>query len=103
MLVTSSRVTTPVKVAATPVTFLTEISGVPSRAYAVVAKETEVPAATDPKLADPVTVYLPPTLKFPGALSIVAALNALYATASITSPFSAPPFNIEKFDPSVEV
>ena len=30
----------------------------------------------------------------------VAALNALYATPSITSPLVAPPFNIEKVDPS---
>ena len=61
-LVTSSYVTTPVKVAATPVRFLTVKSGVPSRAYAVVAKETEVPA---PSVAIPVTFKFPLTAKSP--------------------------------------
>ena len=104
-LVTSSYVTTPVKVAATPVIFLAVISltvtsGVPSRLYAVVAKETDVPALT--KVADPFTVKFPETVRS-AALVIVAALNALYATPSITSPEVTPPPTIEKVDPSVEV
>ena len=104
-LVTSSYVTTPVKVAATPVIFLAVISltvtsGVPLRANAVVAKATDVPAPA--KVADPFTVKFPETVRS-AALVTVPALNALYATASITSPFSTPPFNIENVDPSVDV
>jgi hypothetical protein len=97
-----------VKVAATPVIFLAVISltvtsGVPLRANAVVAKETDVPAATAPlKVVVPFTVRSPETVRV-DALVTVAALNALYATASITSPFSTPPFNTENVDPSVDV
>ena len=75
-------------------------SGVPLRANAVVAKETDVPAPA--KVEDPSTVRSPETVRF-DALVTVAALNALYATPSITSPLVAPPFNTEKVDPSVEV
>ena len=86
--------------------FLTVKSGVPSRAYAVVAKETEVPA---PSVAIPVTFKFPltakspPTVKLALAFDTLAALNALYATPSRTSPFCAPPFNTAKVDPSEEV
>ena len=89
--------TNPLKVPPTPVKFLTVMSGVPSRLNAVVAKETELPAATDPNDNSPVT------LKLPGALLTEAALNALYATASITSPFVAPPPKTANVDPSEEV
>ena len=37
------------------------------------------------------------------AFDTLAALNALYATPSRTSPFCAPPFNTVKVDPSEEV
>ena len=104
-LVTSSYVTTPVKVAATPVMFLAVISltvtsGVPLRLNDVVAKATDVPAPAN--VADPLTVKFPETVRS-AALVTAAALNALYAIPSITSPVVTPPFNIEKVDPSVEV
>ena len=103
MNVPSTAETSPVNVAATPVRFLTATSGVPLRANAVVAKETDVPAAIAPlKVVVPFTVKFPETVRF-DALVTDAALNALYATPSITSPSAAPPFNTEKVDPSVEV
>ena len=92
--------TLPVNVAATPVTLLTAMFGVPARLYDVVAKATDVPAPA--KVADPFTVKFPETVRS-AALVTVAALNALYAIPSITSPLVTPPFNIEKVDPSVEV
>ena len=91
--------TLPVNVAAVPVTLFTAMFGVLARLNAVVAKATDVPA---PSVEVPFTVKFPETVKS-AALETAAALNALYATASITSPFCAPPANIEKVDPFVDV
>ena len=76
------------------------ISGLPLRLNAVVANDTDVPAPA--KVADPFTVKFPETVRS-DALVTVAALNALNATASRTSPSDAPPFNIENVEPSEEV
>ena len=73
---------------------------IPERLNAVVAKATDVPAPKKDEV--PFTVKFPETVRS-AALVTVAALNALYATASITSPLSAPPFKTENVDPSVDV
>ena len=76
------------------------MSGVPLRLNAVVAKETDVPEPA--KVALPFTVRFPETVRS-DALVTVAALNALYATASRASPSAVPPFNTENVEPSEEV
>ena len=67
------------------------MSGLPLRLNAVVAKETDVPA---PSVEVPFTVKFPETVRSAAVETTAAALNALYATASMTSPSSAPPFKI---------
>ena len=63
--------------------FLTVKSGVPSRAYAVVAKETEVPA---PSVAIPVTFKFPLTAKSPPTtLTPVLAVTSPTESTLVTS------------------
>ncbi len=58
----------------------------------MVAKATVVPAPK--KVEVPFTVKFPETVKSAAVETTAAALNALYATASMTSPSSAPPFKM---------
>ena len=95
-LTTSSYDKIPVNVAATPVIFLIVKSGVPERPVAspvtspVTSPTTPPVAVIAPVNADvPLTVKLLPTVKFPPALVTFAALNALNATTSRTSPLTA--------------
>ena len=50
-------------------------------------------------VALPATVKLLPTVKSPGASFTLDTLNALYATASMISPFITPPPDISKVEP----
>jgi len=85
-LVTSSYVRTPVNVAATPVMFLTAMSGVPERPNEVVAKETEfTPTLVNPEPSPKklVALTIPMTSNFASGEVLLTPILLLASTVKL--------------------